>query len=52
LEIAQSEEGAQALKTVYQIEGLQEANDSFYDEFRAQLSASGYKLEELVKPQK
>jgi len=52
LEIAKSEEGAQALKTVYQIEGLQEATDSFYDEFRAQLSASGYKLEELVKPQK
>lgn len=52
LEIAQSEEGKKALKTVYGIEGLQAVEDSFYDEFRAQLSASGYKLEDLVKPAK
>jgi phosphonate transport system substrate-binding protein len=50
LEIAASEEGKQALQTVYGIEGLEKVDDSFYDEFRAQLSASGYRLEDLVKP--
>jgi len=41
LDIAQTEEGKAALKTVYSIEGLKPADDSFYDAFRADLSKAG-----------
>ncbi len=49
LEIAQSEEGQAALKTVYSIEGLEPADDSFYDGFRAQLDAAGISIEDLAQ---
>lgn len=49
LDIAQTEEGKAALKTVYSIEGLQPAEDSFYDAFRADLSKAGINIEDLAK---
>jgi phosphonate transport system substrate-binding protein len=49
LEIAQSEEGLTALENLYSISGLQEAGDSFYDAFRADLSKAGMDIEELAK---
>lgn len=48
LDIAASEEGQEALNTLYSIEGLQEAEDSFYDGFRADLSRAGIDIEELA----
>ncbi len=48
LDIASTEEGQEALNTLYSIEGLQEADDSFYDPFRADLSAAGIDIEELA----
>jgi phosphonate transport system substrate-binding protein len=49
LEIAQSEEGQQALNDLYSIAGLQTAEDSFYDAFRADLSQAGMDIEELAE---
>lgn len=49
LEIAETEEGAAALETIYSISGLQRADDSFYDAFRADLSKAGVDIEELAK---
>lgn len=49
LEIAESEEGALALENLYSISGLQAAEDSFYDAFRADLSRAGMDIEELVQ---
>jgi phosphonate transport system substrate-binding protein len=49
LDIAGTEEGKAALGTLYSIEGLQKADDSFYDVFRADLSKAGINIEELVK---
>ncbi len=49
LQIAQSDEGKEALKTVYSIEGLEPADDSFYDGFRAQLDAAGISIEDLAQ---
>lgn len=49
LEIAGTEEGKAALKTIYSIDGLQAVDDSFYDPFRADLSKAGINIEELVK---
>ncbi len=49
LEIAATPEGQEALKTVYSIEGLAPADDSFYDEFRASLDAAGINIEELAQ---
>jgi phosphonate transport system substrate-binding protein len=49
LEIAGTEEGQEALNTLYSIEGLQEADDSFYDPFRADLSRAGIDIEELAE---
>ncbi len=48
LEIAQSEEGKAALETLYSIAGLEKADDSFYDAFRADLSKAGIDIEELA----
>lgn len=48
LDIASTEEGQEALNTLYSIEGLQEADDSFYDEFRLDLSRAGIDIEELA----
>ncbi len=47
-EIAETEEGKAALEEVYEIEGFQEVDDSFYDEFRTELDASGIDIEELA----
>lgn len=48
LEIAQTTEGQEALNTVYSISGLEAADDSFYDGFRAQLDAAGISIEDLA----
>ncbi len=47
LDIAQSEEGQVALEELYEIEGLEPVDDSFYDAFRVDLDASGYSVEEF-----
>jgi phosphonate transport system substrate-binding protein len=49
LEIAASPEGQEALNTLYNIEGLVESSDSFYDTFRADLSRAGLNIEELAE---
>ncbi|NLE44065.1 MAG: phosphate/phosphite/phosphonate ABC transporter substrate-binding protein [Chloroflexi bacterium] len=49
LAVAATEEGAEALGTAYQWEGLIEAGDSFYDPFRQILQASGVDITDLVK---
>jgi phosphonate transport system substrate-binding protein len=49
LEIAQSEEGLAALENLYSISGLQTADDSFYDTFRADLSKAGMNIEDLAE---
>ena len=49
LEISNSEEGKKALNELYSIEGLEPADDSFYDGFRAELSKAGLNIEELAK---
>jgi phosphonate transport system substrate-binding protein len=49
LEIAESEEGKEALNTLYSIAGLQKADDSFYDAFRTDLSKAGINIEDLAK---
>ena len=49
LEIAETEEGQTALENLYSIAGLQEADDSFYDAFRADLSKAGINIEELAE---
>jgi phosphonate transport system substrate-binding protein len=49
LEIAESEEGKEALNTLYSIAELERADDSFYDAFRADLSKAGINIEELAE---
>jgi phosphonate transport system substrate-binding protein len=49
LEIAESEEGAAALESLYSISGLEKQDDSFYDAFRAELSKAGIDIEELAQ---
>jgi phosphonate transport system substrate-binding protein len=49
LEIAASEEGQVALENLYSIAGLEAADDSFYDQFRADLSKAGINIEELAE---
>ena len=49
LEIAQTNEGRQTLEDLYSISGLQEADDSFYDAFRADLDKAGIDIEELIE---
>jgi len=49
LEIAATDEGKEALNTLYSIAGLEKADDSFYDGFRADLSKAGIDIEELAK---
>lgn len=48
LEIADTEEGQAALEEVYEIEGLQQVDDSFYDSFRTTLNAAGVNIEDFV----
>ena len=49
LEYAATEEGKEALNNLYNIAGLQAADDSFYDILRADLSKAGMDIEELAK---
>ena len=49
LAYAQTDEGKDVLNTLYDIEGLQAADDTFYDGFRADLSKAGINIEELAK---
>jgi phosphonate transport system substrate-binding protein len=49
LEIAETEEGQAALESLYSIAGLERADDSFYDAFRADLSKAGMDIEELAQ---
>jgi phosphonate transport system substrate-binding protein len=49
LDIAGSPEGQEALNTLYNIEGLIESDDSFYDVFRADLSRAGINIEDLAQ---
>jgi phosphonate transport system substrate-binding protein len=49
LDISASPEGQEALNTLYNIEALQESDDSFYDTFRADLSRAGLNIEELAQ---
>jgi phosphonate transport system substrate-binding protein len=47
--IATTEEGAAALRTLYSIDGMREADDEFFDEFRVLLAASGIDIAALVR---
>lgn len=47
--MASTDEGKAALEAVYEIEGFEVVQDSFFDEFRTQLDASGISIEELAK---
>ncbi len=49
LEIMQTEEGKEAMGKAYGWQAVVEKDDSFYDEFRAVLDASGVDVEELAK---
>jgi len=49
LDISASEEGKDALNTLYNIESLVKADDTFYDQFRADLSRAGINIEDLAK---
>jgi phosphonate transport system substrate-binding protein len=49
LDIAQTDQGKEALHTLYSIDGLEPQTDSFYDGFRAELSKAGINIEELAK---
>jgi phosphonate transport system substrate-binding protein len=49
LEIAQTEEGKEALDTAYQWAALEKHGDEFYDPFRQVLQAAGVNVKELMK---
>ena len=49
LEISASEEGQAALENLYSIEALVEADDTFFDGFRADLSKAGIDIESLAE---
>lgn len=49
LEIMETEEGVEAMGTAYGWEAVIEKDDSFYDEFRKILDASGIDVEELAE---
>jgi phosphonate transport system substrate-binding protein len=49
LEYAGTDAGKEALNNLYSISGLQKADDTFYDAFRADLSKAGMDIEELAK---
>ncbi len=49
LAIAETEAGKAALKSVYSIDGLQVVDDTFYDDFRVYLEASGVDVTSLVR---
>jgi phosphonate transport system substrate-binding protein len=47
--MAGTEAGLAALNSVYQIQGLKVVDDTFYDEFRVALEATGLDVTTLVK---
>ena len=47
--VSKTEAGAEALKTLYSINGLQSADDTFFDDFRVLLAASGIDVASLVR---
>jgi len=47
--VSNTEEGAAAMKKLYSIDGLQAADDTFFDEFRVLLAASGIDVASLVR---
>jgi phosphonate transport system substrate-binding protein len=49
LDYAGTDAGKASLNTLYDIEGLEPADDSFYDGFRATLSKAGIDIESLVQ---
>jgi len=49
LMMAETDAGKAALNAVYQIEGLKAVDDTFYDEFRVALEATGLDVTNLVK---
>ena len=49
LAYAQTDAGKEALNTLYDIENLQAADDTFYDGFRTDLSKAGFDIEALAK---
>ncbi len=49
VELMETEEGVEAMGAAYGWEGVEKKDDSFYDEFRAVLEASGINIEELAE---
>ncbi len=49
LKISKTEAGAEALRKLYSIDGLQAVDDTFFDEFRVLLAASGIDIASLVR---
>lgn len=49
LKIAGTDAGKKALNDLYEIEGVQKADDTVYDQFRTYLQASGVDLSQYVK---
>jgi ABC-type phosphate/phosphonate transport system substrate-binding protein len=47
--MAGTDAGKAALNSVYQIQGLKPVDDTFYDEFRVALEATGLDVTTLVK---
>jgi phosphonate transport system substrate-binding protein len=47
--VSKTEDGAAALKKLYSIDGLQATDDTFFDEFRVLLAASGIDIASLVR---
>ena len=47
--ISKTEEGAAAMRKLYSIDGLQATDDTFFDEFRVLLAASGIDVASLVR---
>lgn len=49
LKVSQTEDGAAAMRALYSIDGLQAVDDTFFDEFRVLLAASGIDIATLVR---
>lgn len=47
--ISKSEDGAAAMRSLYSIDGLKSVEDTFFDEFRVLLAASGIDIASLVR---
>ncbi len=49
LELSSTDEGKEILKAIYEFEKVQEADDTFYDDFRVYLQAAGFDYTTQVK---